>query len=257
MAKTKMPENLLERLVPVLLFASIALAFVVGILWQKVNSLESGGSVAGTETAQGAGTNNQQAPDTEGPTTGKLPEEQAGKVPEVAEGDHVRGNRNAQAFVIAYSDFECPFCSRFHPTTNQILEEYGDKVAIVYRHFPLDQIHPKARPAAVASECVAELGGNDAFWRFADDIFENQATALNDFGKTAGNIGVNASALQNCIDSQKYDNNIQEEYTAAVEAGVRGTPGNFVVNQKGEVWFLPGAYPFEQFKTAIDEALQS
>jgi protein-disulfide isomerase len=89
----------------------------------------------------------------------------------ISEKDHVRGDRDAQIVLIEYSDFQCPFCSRFHPTAQQVVEEFNGQVMWVYRHFPLDSIHPVARKAAEASECVAELGGNDAFWNFVDTIF--------------------------------------------------------------------------------------
>lgn len=84
--------------------------------------------------------------------------------------DHIRGNKKAKVVVIEYSDFQCPFCQRVHPTYKQILETYGDDVMWVYRHFPLS-FHPKAMPAALASECAYEQGGNDAFWKFADELF--------------------------------------------------------------------------------------
>ena len=101
----------------------------------------------------------------------KLSSDMVAKLPVVSDQDHIRGNRGAKVTLIEYSDFECPFCARFHPTTLQILDEYGDDVALVYRHFPLDQIHPSARPAAIASECIAELGGEEAFWSFVDEVF--------------------------------------------------------------------------------------
>ena len=85
--------------------------------------------------------------------------------------DHIRGSLDADIIIVEYSDFECPFCARFHPTMGQIVNEYDGKVAWVYRQFPLEQIHAKARPLAEGSECVAELGGNDAFWAYTDYVF--------------------------------------------------------------------------------------
>jgi protein-disulfide isomerase len=251
---SKSSNGTFEKLVPVLVFMSVVLAFAVGVLWQKVANLEGGGKAKPTvqvPTAQGGDT----APPTR-PTTGKLSEDQAGKVPKVTSDDHVRGNRNAKVFLIEYSDYECPFCSRFHPTGQQVLDEYGDDVAWVYRHFPLDQLHPDARSAAEASECVAEIGGEEAFWKFTDALYEDQ-TRAKDVISTAESIGVSSSSLQDCIDSGRYEDAVEQQYQGGIASGVTGTPGNVILNQKGEAWLIPGALPFEQIKTTLDEALGS
>lgn len=92
------------------------------------------------------------------------------KVTPVTEADHIKGSLDAPIKVVEYSDFDCPFCSRFHGSMETIIES-NDDVAWVYRHFPLDSLHPQARAVARASECVAELGGNEAFWIFTDGYF--------------------------------------------------------------------------------------
>ena len=92
----------------------------------------------------------------------------------VTPADHILGNPNAEVFIVEYSDLECPFCKQFHKSMLEIMSEYGaeGKVAWVYRHFPLDQLHSKARKEAEATECATELGGNDAFWEYTNKIFE-------------------------------------------------------------------------------------
>jgi len=236
----------LEKFTPILILLIITLSFAVGYLFNKVNALEqtsNNPSIAGVASEPSV------------PENGKLSDEQASKLPAVNDTDHVRGSRDAAITIIEYSDFECPFCSRFHPSMLEAMDVYGDDIAWVYRHFPLDTIHPSAIPAALASECVADLGGNDAFWDFTDYLFENQTTALSDLPGSAANIGLSASAVQTCMDSGRFDDKVDAQYTAGAQAGVSGTPGNFVVNRNGDVWSLPGAVPFETLKVTIDEAL--
>jgi protein-disulfide isomerase len=87
----------------------------------------------------------------------------------VTEADHIKGNLDAEVIVVEFSDFDCPFCTRFHATMNAIVAKYPpNEVAWVYRHFPLESLHPNAKAVSVASECVAKLGGNEAFWKFTD-----------------------------------------------------------------------------------------
>lgn len=174
--------------------------------------------------------------------------------------DHIRGNQNAQVAVIEYSDFECPFCKRVHPTYQQIMKEYGDKVMWVYRHYPLS-FHANAQKEAEASECVAELGGNDAFWKFTDAIYErttSQGTgfALDKLAPLAKEVGVNEAKFQSCLDSGKYAQKVKDDMDGGNKAGVNGTPGNIIVNLKTQKNSLvSGAQPFENFKSAIDSLL--
>jgi len=87
------------------------------------------------------------------------------------EEDHVFGNKEAPISIVEFSDFQCPFCARLHPVLEQVIERNED-VKWIYRHLPLSSIHPEAAPSAIASECIAELAGNDAFWSFANSLFE-------------------------------------------------------------------------------------
>jgi len=87
--------------------------------------------------------------------------------------DHILGSANAQIILFEYSDFDCPFCARFHPTAKQMIDEFKDQTSWVYRHFPLQQLHPEAQLKAEASECAFEQGGNDAFWKFTDSLYED------------------------------------------------------------------------------------
>lgn len=177
----------------------------------------------------------------------------AADVPPITDDDHVRGNPDAAVSVIEYSDFECPFCKRHHPTMVQLLKDYGDDINWVYRHFPL-AFHPNAMPAAVASECVAELGGNDAFWEFSDKLMEGEGF---DFESYVSELGLDLKAFQTCASSGKYTQKIQDQMDAGSAAGVNGTPGNIVYNNETtEAQIVSGAQPASAFKSVIDGMLE-
>lgn len=104
----------------------------------------------------------------------KLSSTDAAKLIKVSDADHIQGSSDAELILIEYSDYQCPYCQSFHQTAKEAIESYNGRVAWVYRHFPLDSIHPAARPAAIASECIAKLGSKEAFWNFSDAAFGMQ-----------------------------------------------------------------------------------
>lgn len=168
--------------------------------------------------------------------------------------DHIRGNPNAEVAIVQYSDYECPFSKRVQETYKQIADMYGDKVAVIFRHFPLG-FHPNAEPAAIAAECAAAQGGNDAFWAFNDKIFETQGEWA--YEKYAQELGLDAAKFKDCIGSAKFKQLVQDQLGGGSKAGVSGTPSNFVLNLKTKtVQQVSGAQPFDNFKTAIDAALK-
>lgn len=193
-------------------------------------------------------------------TAPQAPTGNADNVDKLTASDRVRGDRNARILLIEYSDLECPFCKRFHPTAQQIVDSYKGQVAWVYRHFPLDQIHAKADKEAEAVECAAEQGGEQAFWKMVDKIYEvtpsNNGLNLDDLPKLAGQIGLDGPKLKACVDSGKMATIVEAQYQGGVKAGITGTPGNIFLDTKtGKTKLLPGAYPFDQMKTEIDNLL--
>jgi len=175
----------------------------------------------------------------------------------VTSDDHIRGNPNAPIKIVEFSDIECPFCKRFHSTMKQVLEEYPDEVAWVYRHFPLDQIHPNARSAAEASECIAVLGGNDKFWAYLDTLFE-RTFSLNRSGlaSAAEQVGVNRSAFETCLSSGKHANDVENDYQDGVSSGAQGTPYSVVVTKDDQKLVISGAQPFSAVKQILDAVLK-
>jgi len=183
----------------------------------------------------------------------------ADNVRPVSSDDHIRGNPDALVKIVEFSDLECPFCKRIHPTLKQVLSEYGDKVAWVYRHFPLDALHSKARKEAEATECANELGGNDAFWAYLDKIFEitpaNNGLDLGQLPQIAQDIGLDRDKFQSCLDSGKYAQHISDDLQDATNSGGSGTPYSVIIAPDGSTTPLSGAQPFSAIKALIDIAL--
>lgn len=244
------PTNNLFQIVLIVLL--VAGAYMLGSLSEKVKVLQGGGTLAAGQAAGTGGAAAPQAPAAV-PTAGPLPK--------ITNDDHTRGSKNAKIALVEYSDLECPFCKTFHPTAKQILQEYPNDVMWVYRHYPLS-FHANAQKEAEASECAAELGGNDAFWKYADTIYERTTSngtgfALDALVPLAKEIGLDEAKFKDCLDSGKYTKKIQQEENEGTTAGVTGTPGNILLNIKtGETRVIPGAVPFDQIKPVIDEMLK-
>jgi protein-disulfide isomerase len=176
--------------------------------------------------------------------------------------DHVYGNPKAPVSLIEYSDFECPFCKRFHLTAKEVVKTYKDKVNWVYRHFPLSFHNPGAQKQAEASECAHELGGNDAFWKYSDAIYERTQSNGKGFPLTqivplAKEIGLDEKKFAQCYDSGKYEPRVKEDLEEGGKIGITGTPANILLHhESGEVVFKSGAQPFESFKSDIENLLE-
>jgi len=193
------------------------------------------------------------------PSIPEVPTEPAAPMeapPAVTAADHLRGDANAAVTILEYSDFQCPFCGRVNPTLDQLLEEYDGKVNLVFRHFPLS-FHPFAQKAAEASECAADQGGNDSFWKYHDALFVNQASFSDSlFVTLAADMGLDETSFKDCLDTGKYAGLVEDHMTGASPSGVRGTPASFIINNATkEFEMISGAVPIENFKSAIDPLL--
>lgn len=186
----------------------------------------------------------------------------SGDIRKVSTADHILGNPNAKLLLVEYSDTECPYCKMFHATLQKMMAEYGSngKVAWVYRHFPIDQLHPKARKEAEATECANELGGPAKFWEFTNMIYEKtpgnnglDAAQLPVFAKA---VGLDVNAFNACLSSGKYAAKVEADYQDAVKSGGRGTPHSIIVSRDGTKTPVQGAYPYEQLKSIIDGLLK-
>jgi protein-disulfide isomerase len=176
--------------------------------------------------------------------------------------DHIYGNPDAVISLIEYSDFECPFCKTFHLTAKQLVDAYAGKVNWVYRHYPLAFHNPGSQKEAEASECANELGGNEAFWKYTDAIYQRTTSNWKGFPIAnlvllAAEIGLDQAKFQVCLDSGKYTARVQDDFTEGTNSGISGTPGNILLhNQTGGVKLIVGALPVEALKTEIDQMLK-
>lgn len=182
--------------------------------------------------------------------------QEGGDVEPVGSSDYIKGNEDAVISIIEYSDFECPFCERFHATAQQAVDAYEGRVNWVYRHFPLN-IHPTAAKKAEAAECAGKLAGAEGFWNFTDALFEaGTSYPLNDLASIAGRVGISEAKFQTCLDSGEMQAEVDKDFASGQTAGVTGTPGNFIYNNEtGESIFIPGALPFQQVQAAINQLL--
>jgi protein-disulfide isomerase len=178
--------------------------------------------------------------------------------------DHIRGNSSAEVSLIEYTDFECPFCKQFHGTPQALLDRYQGRVNWVMRNFPLPFHDPAARKEALAAECVARLGGNDAYWKYADAVFAN--TKSNGGGlpedksaeKLAETTGVKSAALSKCMNDDATVKRVEQDIADGNAAGISGTPTTVVRNNKtGASEAVVGAMPSGGLEPAIGRMLNA
>lgn len=163
-------------------------------------------------------------------------------------GHPAKGPETAPVTIVEFSDFECPFCARVVPTLEQVKKQYGDKVRIVFRQFPL-AMHPHAPKAAEASLCAAEQG---KFWEMHDAMFNDQrALTVDDLKAKAASLELDAEKFNQCLDSGEMAEQVRADMQAGQKAGVSGTPAMFVNGR-----LVSGAVPFENIAEVIDSELE-
>jgi len=166
---------------------------------------------------------------------------------EVDENDASKGPDDAKVTIIEFSDFQCPYCGRGRDVADEVMEYYGDKVRLVFKHFPLS-FHENAQKAAEAAECA---GDQEKFWEMHDYMFDNPTELGTPNLKTAAaNFGLNSSEFNECLDSGKYEGKVKNDMSAGSELGVTGTPAFFINGQ-----MISGAQPFEKFQEIIEREL--
>ena len=245
MTSTKSKENILSSIKPsliqvVFLVLAVGASFYIGKLSTEVKFYKEG-----INSDQLGGIPNQ-------PTNPAADPLANTDVAFPSDSDHIRGNRNAKFAIIEYSDFDCPFCGSFHETAQQFVDESEGNIMWVYRHFPLEQMHPEAVAKAVASECAALQGGSEVFWAFSDELFTGLYKVA-DLPKIVSDLGLNSSEFESCLENEDTIEKVRNDQLSGDSAGVRGTPGNFLINLETEaVVPLMGAVPIENMNRALD-----
>lgn len=163
----------------------------------------------------------------------------------ISNDDHIQGNRHAPVRLVEYGDYQCPYCAAAHPVVKKLQKHYGQDLCFVFRHFPLNEIHPFAETAAEAAEFAAEA---NAFWPMHDLIFENQKhLSLPTFVALSEQLGLPVESLEYAIMTRKYEQKIKKDFLSGLRSGVNGTPTFYINNER-----YNGELNFEGLISAID-----
>jgi len=162
-------------------------------------------------------------------------------------GEPFYGGADAKVTIIEFSDFQCPVCIRAYAEVKKVEAAYGDNIKLVFKHFPLYEIHPYAQKAAEASECAADQG---KFFEYHDVLFTARTLDVASLKQYAALLGLDTTQFNDCLDGGLKAAQIEKERNEALSLGVEGTP-TFYINNRRYVGYLT----FEQMKQAIDSEL--
>jgi protein-disulfide isomerase len=222
--------------------ALLPLAFVVGIavgylMWGRAAPAAAPSAAAQTSGAQQQAASGDSAP------------QKIKRYPVPEDGNPSIGPKDAKITIIEFSDYQCPYCKQWYNDVYlKLLQTYPEQVRIVYRDFPLDSIHPNARPAAVAAYCG---GQQDAYFKYHDALFGGKY-GLDEAGfkKIASDLGIDSGKFETCLKSDAASASVEKNYQYAANLGVQSTPTFFINGIP-----LVGAQPFDVFKQVIDQEL--
>ena len=174
----------------------------------------------------------------------------------VDDSDYIFGSSEARVTLIEYSDFECPFCARIHPSLQKIVAEYPE-VNWVYRHFPIAS-HRNALFASIAAECAGSVGGKEAFWYFTDNLLANQTRISEEYiAELVADLSLDSAEFAAC----QLDPNIEDKVLTQLEEitsiGANSTPTVIVVTASGDYLPFPGALPYEKIEEIVQFALEN
>jgi len=184
---------------------------------------------------------------------GSQPVGEGTQIAEVTEADHIEGDINAKAVLVEYGDFQCPACAAYYPLVEQLTEEYGDRMAFVFRHFPLRSIHKNAE---IASRSAEAAGLQGKFWEMYDLIYQNQASWANELGTVdiftsyAESLGLDVEKFKADLTSDVVIDAINKDLREGNSAGINATPTFFF---NGEL--VSGVRSIDDFRQLVEGAL--
>lgn len=188
----------------------------------------------------------------------------SGTIRPIDENDHILGSPDSTILIVEYSDTECPFCKSFHNTMRSVMQEYGrdGKVAWIYRHYPMAELHSKAFKEAEATECVASLGGESKFWEYVNKLYEvtpsNDGLDPTELSNIAVQVGLSSQDFTACLESGEFAARVNADIQNARDLGIIGTPHSFLIDAKNNEYYpLEGYYSYERLKLVIDMILNS
>lgn len=222
----------------------IMAAFLIGVLYTKVQYLEKGQNTAAVPSQQGqqAGTQPNQ------PAPGQKVDVKVGDLP-------VMGDKNAKVTVIEFADFQCPFCEKwFTESEANLIKDYVDsgKVKFAFRNYAF--LGEESTWSAEAAYCANDQG---KFWEFHDYLYQHQgaensgAFSKKNLKSFAATLGLNTSSFNSCLDSDKYAQKVADDKKAGDAAGTTGTPTTYINGTP-----IVGAQPYSVFQQAIDQELK-
>lgn len=236
------PDFKLSGANPVLVTLLVIAAFLIGTMYTKISYLEKG--TTAPTVAQAPNQPNQPA----APAPGQKVDVSTGHLPTL-------GNKDAKVKIIEFADFRCPFCERFFTEAElSIIKDYVDtgKASFSFRHYAF--LGPASTVAANAVECANEQG---KFWDLHNYLYKNQPSEsdtsmynVDTLAIAAGTLGMNTDKFKSCLSSNKFQSNVDKDFSEGGKAGVNGTPATFVNGV-----LISGAVPYAQFKAAIDAEL--
>lgn len=244
---------------------STPVAILTGAILISISILISGGIIRIKGFNSGEGKPAPAEPTRENTTP--LPEPSIGPVKVSPDDDPVLGDPNAPITLVEFSDYECPFCKRhFDQTYSQLKQNYIDKgkVKLVYRDLPLSFHDPMATTEAIAANCARGQGGDSAYFKFHDKMFEKTTSNGNGLTKEqlyqfSADLGLNQANFKTCLDSEKYKDEVSKDLVDAGNAGATGTPSFVIGKSTGaeiEGKLIVGAQPYSVFQAEIDALLQ-